>query len=119
MNSRRCPVFLGRRRDVFCWRATKEGQSVAFAGHGDDVVELKRMYVNPDQRGKGVGLKLVNELIAYARKLKAKSIVLDSYHTMYSAHRIYRAVGFKEVAAPADFPENLASRVVFMEMGLA
>ncbi len=37
---------------------------------------------------------------------------------MTGAHRIYRSVGFKDVAAPADFPEKFASRVVFMEMKL-
>jgi len=91
---------------------------VAFKAVGDNVVELKRMYVNPDQRGRGVGLKLVMELIARARALNSKRIVLDSYHTMHSAHQIYRAVGFKDVAAPVDFPKKLSMSVVFMEMDL-
>ena len=91
---------------------------VAFAGHGDDTVELKRMYVLPDQRCTGIGLKLVNDLIASAKTLGTRRIVLDSYLTMTGAHRIYRSVGFKDVAAPADFPEKFASRVVFMEMKL-
>ena len=91
---------------------------VAFAGHGDDTVELKRMYVLPDQRGNGIGLKLVDELIISARTLGTRRIILDSYHTMTGAHRVYRSVGFKDVAAPVDFPEKFASRVVFMEMEL-
>ena len=51
-------------------------------------------------------VKLVTELITRARKLNAKRIVLDSFQTMRRAHRIYRAVGFKDVAGPADFPEK-------------
>jgi ribosomal protein S18 acetylase RimI-like enzyme len=73
----------------------------------------------PDQRGNGIGLKLVNELIACARTLNTRRIVMDSYHTMTGAHRIYRSVGFMDVAAPADFPGKLASRFVFMEMELS
>lgn len=99
--------------------ARYNGQPVgcgALIGHGDDVVELKRMYVCPGQRSKGVGLKLTKELVAQAGNTSAKRIILDSYHTMHSAHRIYRAVGFKDVAPPSEFPAEIVDRVVFMEM---
>jgi GNAT superfamily N-acetyltransferase len=91
---------------------------VAFRAHGADTVELKRMYVRPDQRGKGVGRQMVAALLAEARRLNKRRIVLDSHHTMAGAHAIYRAAGFRDVAPPADFPEEYRSRVVFMEMDL-
>ena len=91
---------------------------VAFKSHGDGIVELKRMYVRPDQRGKGTGQKLVSALIAEARALKNRRIVLDSFHTMTSAHNIYRGLGFSDVAAPAGFPPSLLGKVVFMELTL-
>lgn len=91
---------------------------VAFLEHGKDTVEVKRMYVRPGQRGKGVGVGLVNALIKEARRQNNRHIVLDSFHTMTSAHKIYHAIGFRTVQAPADFPEYLKSRVVFMEMDL-
>jgi putative acetyltransferase len=90
----------------------------AFRALSDDTVELKRMYVRPDQRGKQIGQELVSALIAEARKRNNRRIVLDSHRTMTSAHRIYRAAGFRDVAAPAGFPEQFLSRVVFMEMTL-
>ena len=77
------------------------------------------MYVRPDQRGLGVGLNLVQRVVEVARAQGRKRIVLDSYHTMTGAHKIYRAVGFQDVAPPGDFPEKWAGRVVFMEMALA
>jgi putative acetyltransferase len=92
---------------------------VAYLPQGDDVVELKRMYVDPAQRRKGVGLMMVNALIDKAKQQKARRILLDSYYTMYSAHKIYRAVDFVYVAAPENFPEDLVQKVVFMEMNLA
>jgi putative acetyltransferase len=92
---------------------------VALREKDRDTVELKRMYVRPGQRGHGVGLKLVQDLVAVARAQGRKRIVLDSYHTMTGAHKIYRAVGFQDVAPPDDFPKTWEGRVVFMEMTLA
>ena len=91
---------------------------VAFKSHGLDNVELKRMYVRPDQRGKGTGQKLVSALIDEARSQNNRRIFLNSFHTMTSAHAIYRGLGFSDVPAPADFPPSLKGKVVFMEMAL-
>jgi len=57
-------------------------------------------------------------LIDKARNQNTKRIILDSYYTMTSAHKIYRAAGFKDIPAPADFPANFVGRVVFMGMDL-
>jgi GNAT superfamily N-acetyltransferase len=91
---------------------------IAYLPRGDDVVELKWMHVDPTQRGKGVGLILLNALIDKAKQQKAHRIILDSYYTMYSAHKIYRAVGFVGVGPPKNFPEDLVQKVIFMEMNL-
>lgn len=102
--------------------ATVDGKPVgcvALRETDQDTVELKRMYVRPDQRGLGVGLNLVQRVVEVARAQGRKRIVLGSYHTMTGAHKIYRAVGFQDVAPPDDFPEKWAGRVVFMEMALA
>ncbi|MEP0943221.1 MAG: GNAT family N-acetyltransferase [Rhizobiaceae bacterium] len=85
----------------------------------DGVVELKRMFVKPNQRGKGVGTRLVEALIEQARELGARRIILDSYHKMHSAHHIYRQAGFKDVDPWEGFPEDFIDRVVFMEMDLS
>jgi ribosomal protein S18 acetylase RimI-like enzyme len=60
----------------------------------------------------------VQELVAVARAQGRKRIVLDSYHTMTGAHEIYRAAGFRDVAAPEGFPRHYVGRVIFMEMSL-
>ena len=91
---------------------------VGFKSHGDGVVERKRMYLRPDQRGRGTGAALVERLLTEARAAGARRGVLDSFHTMTGAHRIYRAAGFRDVRAPPGFPEALIGKVVFMEMDL-
>lgn len=80
--------------------------------------ELKRMYVNPQFRGLGVGRALVERLLQEARTERYDRIVLDSHITMKSAHQLYQSVGFKMVEPPADFPEQYKPIVVFMECTL-
>jgi GNAT superfamily N-acetyltransferase len=91
---------------------------VAYLSQGNGVVELKRMYVDPGQRGKGTGSMLVKALIDIAKRNGARRMILDSYHTMHSAHRIYRGLGFRDVTAPPGFPQDLIAKVVFMELDL-
>jgi GNAT superfamily N-acetyltransferase len=91
---------------------------VAFRELDGDTVELKRMYVRPDQRGRGTGVRLVEELIAAARAQGRRRMELSSYHTMTSAHRIYRNLGFRDMPPPPDLPAAYQDRVVFMEMDL-
>jgi GNAT superfamily N-acetyltransferase len=101
--------------------ARNDGQPagcVAFRPIDVDTVELKRMYVRPDQRGNGIGLALVRALLDVARAQGRQKVVLDSYHTMTGAHAIYRSVGFRDVEPPADFPAHFLGRVVFMELPL-
>ena len=101
--------------------ATDQGRPVgcvAFREVDADTVELKRKYVRPDQRGRGTGVKLVQDLMAVARRQGRKRMELCSYHTMTGAHRIYRALGFRDVAAPPDLPPLYHGRDLFMEMDL-
>ena len=92
---------------------------VSYCAQGEPgVVELKRMYVRPGQRGSGLGVALLEAVIERARAEGVRRIVLDSYHTMTSAHKIYRAAGFRDVGPPPGFPEKFVPVVVFMEMDL-
>jgi ribosomal protein S18 acetylase RimI-like enzyme len=65
-----------------------------------------------------IGTALVADLIARARGMGYRRLVLDSHMSMTKAHEIYRAAGFQRVETPPDFPEDLKPVVVFMEMRL-
>lgn len=82
------------------------------------VCELKRLYVRPEFRGRRVGEQLVRRAVDVARSIGYARIVLDSHISMRNAHAIYRALGFRDVDAPADFPERFKPVVVFMENDL-
>jgi GNAT superfamily N-acetyltransferase len=60
--------------------------------------EVKRMYVEPKQRGKGVGMAVLAALEAEARKLGARRVVLETGIHQAAAIGLYRRAGF----TPAD-----------------
>ncbi len=59
-----------------------------------ETAELKRMYVAPDLRGKGLGRRLVTALEAEARTLGIRRLVLETGIHQAAALALYRATGF-------------------------
>jgi len=85
------------------------------------IAELKRMYVRPVYRGKGIGTKLVQESVQQVRKMMYSTIRLDSAEFMTNAHRLYRSLGFTEIAAyeGSEIPKEYQTHWVFMELNLS
>jgi GNAT superfamily N-acetyltransferase len=70
-----------------------------------DTAEVKRMWVSPIVRGRGVGWALLEALEAAAAGLGATSGVLDTNATLTSALALYRAAGWQEVEPYNENPE--------------
>jgi GNAT superfamily N-acetyltransferase len=85
-----------------------------------DIGEIKRMYVRPEFRGKGIGRQLVDRLIQEARTIGYPRVRLDSTRFMAEAHALYRSAGFHEIEEypESEIPEEYRSHWVFMEMNL-
>ena len=64
-----------------------------------DTAELKRMWVSPKERGKGIGKKVLNASISLAKSKNYKTIVLDTLDHMQPAIKLYKEAGFKETEA--------------------
>ena len=64
---------------------------------GEGVAEIKRMFVRPNYRRKGIGGQIVGELIRQVKDLGYQRIRLDSSEFMSDAHRVYRSHGFAEI----------------------
>jgi len=62
-----------------------------------ETAELKRMYVSPLERGKGLGRHLVHALEAEARALGARRLVLETGIRQAAALALYRATGFQPI----------------------
>jgi GNAT superfamily N-acetyltransferase len=87
--------------------ATLHSEAVGCGGlkfHGDGPAELKRMWVAPAVRGLGLGRRLLAELEAQAAAHGVAVLRLETNGTLAEAISLYRASGYREVAAFSDEP---------------
>ena len=82
--------------------------------------EVKRLYVKPAFRGKGIGKMLVAKLLEEARNVGYEMIRLDSARYMVDAHGLYRSFGFQEIAPypESEIPKEYHPYWIFMELSL-
>jgi putative acetyltransferase len=85
---------------------------VALRDLGDGTCEMKRLYVAPTYRGRGVGRLLVMGVIERGELLGYRRMVLDTMPEMAGALGLYREYGFVETTPYWAHP---AQRAVFME----
>jgi carbonic anhydrase len=70
----------------------------------EGVCEMKRLYVEPDQRGFGIGRELALAGIKAAKELGYRKILLDTLPAMRIAVKLYRELGFQEAPAYYQTP---------------
>ena len=84
------------------------------------VAELKRTFVRPTFRNKGIARALVKTLIVDLSAAGYTTLRLDSANFMQEAHALYRSIGFqeREPYPESEIPAALHSSWVFMEHSL-
>jgi ribosomal protein S18 acetylase RimI-like enzyme len=69
---------------------------------GDGIAEVKRMWVSSGVRGLGLGRRLLAELETQAARHGARLLRLETNRNLTEAIALYRAAGYREVAAFND-----------------
>jgi GNAT superfamily N-acetyltransferase len=89
---------------------------IALRRIGAEMCEMKRLYLRPFARGRGLGKQLTAAIIEEARRIGYKQMRLDTLpRRMPPAIALYRSLGFTEIEA---YYSNPIEEVLYMELTL-
>ena len=77
--------------------------------------EMKRLYVRPEFRGKGIGYQLIEKIIEDARETGYRHMLLDTLPFLKSALHMYKKCGFYEIERYNDSPMDTS---IYMRLDL-
>lgn len=82
----------------------------AIRKYDDKNAELKRVFVQPEYQGRGIGSRLVSLLIEWAAELGYERMILETGELLAESCAVYRKLGFEVIpnyGPYADMPESL------------
>jgi len=101
--------------------AERAGQPVgccALLAMEEGSFEVAKMTVAESERGRGLGRQLLEEVVAFARRLEIDRLYLETNSKLENAVHLYEAVGFSHLPSEDVKPSPYARANVFMQMNL-
>ncbi|OAJ48753.1 bifunctional helix-turn-helix transcriptional regulator/GNAT family N-acetyltransferase [Pseudomonas marginalis] len=98
-----------------CWIAEKDGEvvgSVFVIRHDYTTAKLRMLYVDASARGMGIGQRLVDECVRFARQVGYTRMLLWTVDILTDARKLYQKAGFElvEEEPMASFGKSLVSQ---------
>ena len=96
------------------WNGSPAG-CIALRGIDNARCEMKRLYVRPSFREKGIGSRLLQQILADAREIGYRHMLLDTLPFLEQAIHMYRNLGFYEIPIYNDSPMSAS---IYMQLDL-
>jgi putative acetyltransferase len=101
----------GRDASSQYWVALADGEVMGGVGiapfnERSDVCEVRKLFLLPQVRGLGLGKKLLQQALTFARNAEFGFCYLDTLGNMQSAIALYEKFGFEHLSAPLEGTEH-------------
>jgi len=83
-------------------------------GGGEAVCELRKMYFRREARGLGLGARLLDHVLAEARRAGHRTCYLETIEAMGDARRLYQSFGFRPLDAPLGETGHFACNAFYL-----
>ena len=102
------------RNVIVCYIDNKPVACGAFKEYDEKKAEIKRMFVQPGSRGRGIGLNILKELESWAAELHYPECILETGKKQPEAIRLYQKAGYTIIENYGQY-ENVENSVCMMK----